>query len=205
VAQRIGADWRQSPYYDEAERFMDVCWSEFIWPMISDCDFSVVIDLAAGHGRNSVRLRQLARHIHVVDIIAENVDFCRQRFAGDVRFEFHLCDGMTFPDVRDDSVSLVYCFDAMVHFDLDTIRSYLREMRRVLRPGGRAFCHHSNYVANPSGDFRQSPHWRNFMSKELFEHLAAKEGLVVLRAKVIDWTADSPSLDCLTVLERPVG
>src|SRR5262249_55990721 len=59
VAQRIGADWKQSPYYDMAEDFMDVCWSEIVWPMVSDCDFSVVVDLAAGHGRNSEKLRRL--------------------------------------------------------------------------------------------------------------------------------------------------
>ena len=202
VAKQIGADWKQSPYYDMAEGFMDVCWSEIIWPMVSDCDFTIVVDLAAGHGRNSEKLRRLAARIHVVDIIAENIEFCRRRFAGDARFEFHLCDGMTFPRVPDASVSLVYCFDAMVHFDSDTVRSYLREIRRVLPPGGRAFCHHSNYMSNPTGDFRHSPHWRNFMSKDLFAHWAHKEGLSVLRAKVVDWGADVPSLDCLTVLER---
>src|SRR5262249_19765886 len=31
------------------------------------------------------------------DIVAENVEFCRRRFARDARFEFHLCDGKTFP------------------------------------------------------------------------------------------------------------
>jgi SAM-dependent methyltransferase len=205
VTTQIGADWKDSPYYDEAENFIDLCWSEIIWPMISDCDFSIVVDLAAGHGRNTEKLRQLADRIHVVDIVADNVEFCRRRFGGDSRFEFHLCDGMTFPRVPDGSVTLVYCFDAMVHFDSDTVRSYLREMRRVLCPGGRAFCHHSNYVGNPTGDFRQSPHWRNFMSRELFAHLAQKEELSVLRAKVIDWGDDAPSLDCLTVLEHPLS
>src|SRR5262249_47533525 len=90
-------DWKQSPYYDMVEGFMDACWSETIWPMVSDCDFSVVVDLAAGHGRNSEKLRRVAGRVHVVDIVAENVEFCRRRFAGDARFEFHLCDGKTFP------------------------------------------------------------------------------------------------------------
>src|SRR5262245_47266352 len=78
VAQGLGADWRKSPYYDMAEGFMDACWSEIIWPMVSDCDFSVVVDLAAGHGRNSEKLRRVAGHVHVVDIVAENVEFCRR-------------------------------------------------------------------------------------------------------------------------------
>jgi hypothetical protein len=45
VAKQIGADWKQSPYHDMAKGFMDVCWSEIIWLMVSDCDFSVVVDL----------------------------------------------------------------------------------------------------------------------------------------------------------------
>jgi hypothetical protein len=63
VAKQIGADWKQSPYYEMAEGFMDAYWSEIIWPMVSDCDFSVVVDLAAGHGRNSEKLRRLADRI----------------------------------------------------------------------------------------------------------------------------------------------
>src|SRR5690606_23099253 len=99
------------------------------------------------------------------------------------------------------SVSLLYCFDAMVHFDSDVVRSYLREFRRILQPGGRAFCHHSNYAGSPSGDFRVSPAARNFMTKELFEHYAHKEGLRVVRARVIKWNL--PDHDCLTLLDRP--
>jgi len=179
---------------------MDRFWHELIWPLIADCDFSVVVDLAAGHGRNTAKLLELASKLYVVDINPDNIEFCRRRFAGDTRLEYVVCDGVSLAGIPDEEVSLVYSFDSMVHFDTDTIRAYLREFKRVLRPDGRAMCHHSNYTGNPVGDFRDSPHWRNFMSRELFEHYATKEGLNVVRAETVDW--ELPSLDCITVLEH---
>ena len=98
-------------------------------------------------------------------------------------------------------MTLVYTFDSMVHFDSDVVREYLKEFRRVLRPGGHGFCHHSNYTGSPGGDFTKSPHWRNFMSKELFAHYCAKEGLTILEQRVIDWTCSK--LDCLSVFQKP--
>jgi ubiquinone/menaquinone biosynthesis C-methylase UbiE len=200
ITRQIGDDWKQSGYYDAAENAMDRLWDTAIWPMISDADFSVVVDLAAGHGRNTEKLRQHARTVYVADINHENIVFCRERFRGDDRIKYILCDGMSLPTIPDRSVSLVYSFDAMVHFDSDTIRAYLAEFHRVLTPRGRGFCHHSNYVGSPAGDFHESPHWRNFMSKELFEHYCHKEGLTVLRSRLVDWGA--PALDCMTVFER---
>lgn len=89
----------------------------------------------------------------------------------------------------------------MVHFDSDVVRAYLREFHRILGPSGRGFCHHSNYTANPAGDFHEAAHWRNFMSQELFAHYCAKEGLTVLKSKVIDWP-EYPQLDCFTLFSK---
>ncbi len=199
-ARALGENWRDSPYYDRAEPEMERQWAEQIFPLISDCDFSVVVDLAAGHGRNTEKLRHLAGKVYAVDINEANVAFCRERFAGDPRVECLVCDGVSLTGIPDKSVSLVYSFDSMVHFDSDVVRAYLRDIARVLRAGGRGMCHHSNYTGNPTGDFRASPHWRNFMSKELFEHYCHKEGLSVVRAQLLDW--ELPALDCITVFER---
>ena len=50
----------------------------------------------------------------------------------------------TTPDERDDSIDLVWSFDAMVHVGPDDFRSYLQHIARVLKPGGRAVLHHAN-------------------------------------------------------------
>ena len=50
LARRIGDEWNDTPYYDRAEADMEWQWRKLLFPLISDCDFSVVVDLAAGHG-----------------------------------------------------------------------------------------------------------------------------------------------------------
>ena len=200
LARYVGDDWKQQPYYDDAEQYMEKQWQETIWPFIQEANFDCVLDLAAGHGRNSEKLKSLARRIFLVDINQENIDFCRKRFAGDDRFVFLRNDGCSLEAIASNSISLVYCFDAMVHFDSDVVRAYLREFYRVLRPGGLGFCHHSNYTRNPGGNVHDNPGWRNFMSEALFAHGCAKEKLRVIKSRVIDWTG--PGSDCVTLFRK---
>ena len=141
----------------------------------------------------------LAGRLHLVDLHPNNVEACRRRFAGDPRVVCHVPNGWSVP-LADAEASFLFCFDAMVHFDSDVVRAYLREARRVLAPGGRAFLHHSNY--QEGHDWRQAPHSRAFMSQRLMEHYALKEGLQGLRQRVIDW-GGVPRLDCLSLLARP--
>jgi ubiquinone/menaquinone biosynthesis C-methylase UbiE len=201
-ARQPGLEFRNSPYFDLAEPDMAAQWRNLIWPKIQHLDFACVLDLAAGHGRNSVKLREVADRIILVDMSQRNIDYCRQRFRGDDRFTFLKNDGISLAGVADGSVSLVYSFDSMVHFDSDVVREYLREIRRVLKQGGSGFLHHSNYTGDPAGDFTKAPGSRNFMSKDLFAHYCIKCGLKVVEQEIIDW--NEPGLDCLSIIRKPV-
>jgi len=203
LARHVGDDWRHDvPYFDGAEESFPGQWSHLVWPLIQDADFTTVVDLAAGHGRNTTRLKDLARTLWVVDINEENIAFCRNRFRDATNIHYLRTDGTSLEGIADDSVTLLYCFDAMVHFDSEIVRAYLRECARVLAPGGRGFCHHSNFTGDPAGDLHGHGAWRSFMSQALFAHCCAKEGLHVLRARVIDWGGHE-ELDCLTLFEKP--
>ena len=193
LAATVGRDWVQGPYYDEAELAMDAQWKE-IWPIIGEVDFDCTVELAAGHGRNSEKLRHLAKRLYLVDINVENIDFLRRRFAGSENVILVHNNGIDLSEIPTGVASFVYCFDAMVHFDSDVVRAYLREFRRVMRIGAHGFVHYSNYTGNPTGSYRDHPGWRNFMSLELFEHYAAKEGLTPVVSKLRDWTPDAMTL-----------
>lgn len=89
----------------------------------------------------------------------------------------------------------------MVHFEMLDIYSYLRDIYRVLIPGGRALIHHSNNSKDYKAAFANAPNGRAFMSKNLFAHLAYKSGFKIISQDVIDWGIKN--LDCITLIEKP--
>lgn len=201
IAREMGDVWKSQPYYAEAEAHMDRQWNNDVWPIIKECRFDRVIDLAAGHGRNSEFLRRHAKELIIMDINEENMARCRQRFDAIPGITFVQNDGYSFSTIADSSITLVYCYDAMVHFDSDIVRLYLRETSRTLVPGGHGFFHHSNTTRNPTGRVWDTPGWRNFMSIELFAHYASREGLEVVFSRPIDWMF--PGSDAYTLLRKP--
>ena len=201
LANFSGEPWKpRNKYFRAAEDHIEAIWSTLILPFIADCDFTAVIDLAAGHGRNSTLLAPRTRRLLVMDIQPGNVKVCRRRFAGHSHVECAVNNGYDLRPAGDGEFSLVYSFDSMVHFEKEVVRSYLRDTMRVLRPGGRGFFHHSNYTRGT--DWRTSPHARNSMSRELFASYAEEAGLRVLRQMVVDW-GHVAELDCLSLVEKP--
>lgn len=199
--------WTGNAYYQDAEKWMEIQWHEMVWPIIKDCDFSNVVDLACGRGRNTTKLIPVSKKITLIDICQDNIDYCKTRFKKEKGLSFKKCDGDSIP-MKDESVSLMYCFDAMVHFDPEIVYNYLNETFRVLKPGGMAFFHHSNYSLWCNTDWRHNPHARNFMTYHLFSLWARKAGLEVVSQKVIPWGEKetgtyAEGLDCLSFLRRP--
>jgi ubiquinone/menaquinone biosynthesis C-methylase UbiE len=180
---------------------MEVQWNSLIWPMIKGFDFTTVVDLAAGHGRNSVMLLKEAKRLYIVDINRECIEYCQKRFQGMPNITYVQNDGYSLKAIPDGTISLIYSFDSMVHFDIDVIGNYAKEFYRILKPGGHGFVHHSNYTKSPGSHFLANPHCRNFMSKELFAYYLIRSGLQVESQTVIDW-GGVPELDCLTIFKR---
>ena len=207
LAKEVGDDWIENPYYEEAEAALPPHWEHEIWPVIKDCDFTWTVEIAAGRGRNSERLRKLARKLYLIDINERNIEALKDRFRDAANIVFVKNDGFHLTGIPDEDATFVYSFDSMVHFDSDVVRFYLREFNRVLKRGGQGFCHYSNYSGNPTGSYRDHPGWRNFMSIPLFEHYATKEGLETIRSVPIRWQMlpdrSREALDGLTLFRNP--
>lgn len=107
-----------------------------------------VVEIAPGHGRWTEHLVRVAKTVDVADINASCLDSCRQRFIGHDNIAYHLTDGRSLYFAAPSSVDFVWSFDSFVHMDPDVIRSYLREIARVLAPRGTAIIHHAG-----------KPHW----------------------------------------------
>ena len=168
--------------------------------MFNHLDSSIILELACGHGRHSEQMKSWSNQKILMDINQANIDFCIERFAGDPRCTLLVNNGYDCRPLGDSSCTAVFCYDAMVHFDSEIVFSYLRDIFRILKPGGRALLHHSNYTGNPGGDYRGNPHWRNYMSQSLFKHYSKKSGLNIIDSVTMNWGDDNPDLDCLTLI-----
>lgn len=113
----------------------------FIHPNVSsDSD---VLEIAPGHGRWSKEMVDRVKHLTLVDLSPSCIDHCKEIFESYDHVDYVVNDGRSLPGVPDGSVDFVWSYDSFVHMDADTIGSYLAEIDRVLKPGGRAIIHHA--------------------------------------------------------------
>lgn len=129
-----------APYADWKQAVLEA----FLLPYVgADRD---ALEIAPGHGRWSETLVERCRSVVLVDINPECIDACRERFAAESTVAYELNDGTALAGA-DGSVDVVWSFDSFVHMDPDVIDAYLREIARVLRPGGYAVLHHADKLA----------------------------------------------------------
>ena len=74
-------------------------------------------------------------------------------------------------DVPSGSIDLVFSYATFVHFDPELVAAYLKDIRRVLAPGGRLLFHHAFDLGNRQSYFR-------YMTVEQVDSLLADAGLV---------------------------
>lgn len=209
LAKREAGVWDGSKYYDDAEAWTWLFWSEDhqFFDFFRRLDTTNLLELACGHGRHGEYvLSHFGNRVDsfvMLDILQSNVDFCLNRIGNHKNLEILCNSGTGFHPVQDESITAIFCYDAMVHFHQDVVKSYLNDTYRVLAPGGMALFHHSNYSLEPDSPFAANPHARAYMSGPLFKKYAEESGLVVVAQKVFPW-GNEPGLDCLSLVKKPV-
>ena len=180
---------------------------EVVGPYFGDC--GTIVEIGSGGGRWTGALLARCRRLVAADTSATMLAMVRARFAGDPRLECVELDGHGLGPIADASADAVFSFDVFVHLPQWDVFSYLREIRRVLRPGGKALVHHGNVFSElgwanfleevPYTVDRHKP-YGNFavMTPELMAGFAERAGLLVeaLRTDVV-------RRDCLAFLRRP--
>jgi ubiquinone/menaquinone biosynthesis C-methylase UbiE len=194
---RSGEEWTASPEW-KASLIGEVL--ERLMP-----DRGVLLEIGPGAGRWSRALLPRATRLILVDVSFTALELCRAEFADARNVEYVLSPGSDLPGVPTGSVDAVWSFDVFVHVAPVDVAGYLREISRVLAPGGPAVIHHSD--GRNRGELPSRLGWRAPMSRGLFAALADQTGLAVER-QLDSWgPSDEFDLgaygDAITVLRKP--
>ncbi|MBL0451842.1 class I SAM-dependent methyltransferase [Aeromonas veronii] len=199
-------DW--GAYYKSAELAAQHQYKKFLKPIFEklegELDYSNVLDFACGEGRIAELMQERCQHLQLIDSSAKAVDICRERFAKypHVQVQCNAAGALPLPN---DSLSLIYSWDAMVHFSYKSLDFYLSEFSRVLKMYGYIIIHHSN-LANLADKEHIFEQWnlnkggRSNVSKEDITFIAGHHGLKIISQVVIDWSLGS--MDCISVLMK---
>ena len=188
-------------------------WYASIYPRISRfLPAGTVVEIGAGHGRVSRLLYRYVRDkLILTDFLEQCVEECNKLFIDSTRVTCILTDGNSLPGVADNSVDLVVSFYSLVDADVNTIRAYTEEFRRVLKRDGAIFLHHSNAAAYFDADAMHSNKsmqllsaYRDVsMSARVMRQLAQEHDLLCIEQECLNWDVKEVLSDCFSVMVRP--
>jgi SAM-dependent methyltransferase len=133
---------------------------------------ATVLEIGCGGGRWT-RYLVPAKKVIAVDLNREFFAPLKTMFP-DANLEFYQPEGCDLREVPDNSVDFVFTFGTFVHIELDGIRQYLVEIKRVLKSGGIAVVHY--------GD-KQKPHAKII---ESFSDMSAEKMLAIAPMEIVE-------------------
>ncbi len=193
-------------YYSRGESAagLEVFWGRrSIFPnLFHQLDLTDTLELACGRGRHSAQIVERCKSLIVVDGLESNIEVCRSRFA---EFDHVTCianNGVDLQNVASDSLTAVFSYDAMVHFEAMDVIGYVREIGRVLKVGGRALLHYSANERAPTGVFQDDQGWRSFFSEKMMQHFADRANMSTLASMTMSWSDSRYISDAVSLLEK---
>lgn len=210
-----GDEWSRSWGGAEAQ------WFGAIFPRIhAFVPTNTILEIAPGFGRWTQYLKDVCRHLIVVDLNEKCIEVCKQRFSKDLHITYQVNDGSSLSMVPDESLDFVFSFDSLVHVEAHVLEAYLGELAKKLKPDGVGFIHHSNL-----GEYRlrwalksraphkiiefltrkrllNDSHWRAVsVTASLFAEYCENEGLQCMSQELINWGGQLP-IDSFSLFTR---
>jgi len=148
---RLGEEWGR---LDDAIQVID----EWILPHVGPT--SMCGEIGTGGGRVAVRVAPKVGEFHAFDISKKMLALVQTELADVAGARFHHLEAPALPVDLSGRFDFVYSFDVFVHLDLHVQWRYLQEIRRCLKPGGRAFLHTANLTAEAG--------WQRFAEQERY-------------------------------------
>lgn len=188
---------------------------------------AVVLEIGPGHGRWARHMAGRVAHTYLADLSPSCLEFCRG-VLGDDGVSYVPTDGHSLTGVPDGVVDFAWSYDVFVHIGPEDVAGYLRDLARVLRPGGEAVIHHAgrrhallpvdgvrqwggvwlkayNYLS--IGAWSTDDGWRSAISRRRFARMATAAGLEVVHQQQDFGPGNAFAVrrygDWITTLRRP--
>lgn len=170
---------------------------------------SSILEIAPGRGRMTQYLLPQCKSYVGIDLAAECVRACQERFAKESHATFATTNGTELQAAADSSIDFAFSWDSLVHADAAVMKAYIAELARCLKPGGFAFLHHSNlhaYFDEAAGKVTlENAHWRDpTVSADTVRAACETNGMHLRVQELLGWSVPHFS-DCFSLMRRPVG
>lgn len=164
---------------------------------------STVLEIGPGHGRWSALIpHRIPKGIlHLVDLSPSCIEFCKKRLVEHQNVIYHVNDGKSLSMLEASSIDFVWTFDTFVHIEEPEVRTYARDLHRVMNPQSMGVIHHPG-----SSTPEQRQHgMRSLLDSRKFATILAENSLHVIR-QTSEWgNGCNMKLtgDIITVFARP--
>ena len=156
---------------------------------------STVLEIGPGGGRWTSILKEISNNLILADISPKCLDICKEKFEDFKHIKYNLIEkNLEFLD--NSSIDYVWSYDVFVHINPSTIKNYILDFKRILKPNGIAIIHHSGKYSDYSNP---EEGWRAFFGKDEFEKLVKENNM-----KIIEQNLELPHLpgDVITVISK---
>lgn len=205
----LGDEWNQPETVGmdvPAGRMLPYLDKEIFAPFLQTPE--VILEIGPGGGRFTEMLLPKCTTLIAAETAPTMLRLLRRRFAGNAKLQCLLLDGRGLSSVASDTVDAVFSYGVFVHLQHWDIFNYLCEIRRVLKPGGKAVIQHANTFSQlgwtkflsdvPSSLNRHKrPGSFSVMTPELMRGFVERAGLVLERCRV-----DVVRRDCISLIRK---
>lgn len=153
-------------------------WNNYLFEPVKKFRGKKILEIAPGHGRITQFLSILAGELIVVDLNETCIEETKKKLGSHIK-EYHVNDGLSLSSIPSNSIDLVFSYDSFVHMHQNVIKSYIKEISRVLVNGGHAFIHHSCLGGGQELSF-QNCGGRANMNPELFKSFVDEFGMNII-------------------------
>ena len=162
-------------------------WNKEIFNTIKEFRGKKILEIAPGFGRLTQFLSILASELVVIDLNPLCVQKTKEKLGNHV-LAYLVNDGKSLTGVRDNSQDLVFSYDSFVHMHANVSEEYVKEIYRVLKPGGHAFIHHSWIYQGSDNSFENSAGRAN-MTPEIFKSFVENNNMEIISQNPIKFNA----------------